>query len=142
MIHSITRAMLQEEYWKDMDTPQLVHLRQAIQLDTENFRRGIRGCYAAEEYEVNVPELVARTNAISKLTERISGMAPAPVPVPVPVRMDYRAQCPKCWRGVRVNEADCVPAETAYLWGVVQVYGVGKTLDLRCRQCKGIRWRK
>ena len=50
--------------------------------------------------------------------------------------------CPKCWRGVRVNDADFVPAETAYLWGVVQVYSVSKTLDLRCRQCKGIRWRR
>ena len=125
MIHSITRAMLQEEYWKDMDTPQLVHLRQAIQLDAESLRRGMRGCSTVEEYAINVPELVARTNAISKLTERISGF------------YKYTAHCPKCWRGVNISNHE-LTAGTLYLFGHV----VGRTGDQRCRQCRGVwfRW--
>mgnify|MGYP005614408311 CR=1 FL=1 len=136
----ITLDMLQEDYWKDMKMPQLVQLRQAIEVDTANFQRGMRGVHTVEEYALGVPELTVRMNAINKLTELIAQRAPTYISKKS--FNDAYVHCPKCWRGVRVNEADCVPAEAAYLWGVVQVYGVSKTLDLRCRQCKGIRWRR
>lgn len=47
--------------------------------------------------------------------------------------------CSKCWQGVRVNDKIRVPTDLLYLFGVVDF---GKVLDLRCRQCKGIRWRR
>ncbi len=50
--------------------------------------------------------------------------------------------CPKCWRGVDVNGLERIPLDTAYLWGAVQVHMTCKTLDLRCRQCRGVRWRR
>ena len=52
------------------------------------------------------------------------------------VREYHCVHCPKCWRGVVVD--DRVPTERLYLFGVVKV----SILDLRCRQCKGIRWRR
>jgi hypothetical protein len=126
--------MLQEDYWKDMKMPQLVQLRQAIEVDTANFQRGMRGVHTVEEYALGVPELTVRMNAINKLTELIAERAPGYVPKK---NSDYHCvHCPKCWRGVVVD--DRVPTERLYLFGVVKV----SILDLRCRQCKGIRWRR
>lgn len=128
----ITADMLKASYWEDMKLPELLQFRRELMTSTEAFRRGAEGIQSVDQYAQRVPELVARTDAISRLTELIEQNTPTWTR---PTRQ-HGAHCPRCWR--QIDIADQLPIEWLYLFGVSHTI----TLDLRCRQCKGIRWRK
>jgi len=130
----ITADMLKADYWKDMKLPELLQFRRELITSTEEFRRGVQGIQQVDQYAQRVPELVSRTDAISRLTELIDQRTPGYTRKDI----EYHCvHCPKCWRGIIIDDGR-VPTETLFLFGVVR----GQTLDLRCRQCKGIRWRR